>query len=60
MSVAEFPPQPRRRLSIKEIEMIGFQTHDNRDCFIVDPDDIMRIMKFIVAEKIVLVPAYKE
>ena len=52
--ITKFPKTPRRRVGPRDIEMIGFQTYDDQDCFIVDPDDIMVIMKCIVQNKIKL------
>lgn len=52
--VVEFPNKSRKRNPLKanEIEQIGFLTKNGRDLWIQNPDDIVKIMQFIVREKI--------
>lgn len=47
-------PTPKRRapISAGEIETIGFITTTDRDLWINNPTDIMKVMKFIIQEKI--------
>lgn len=42
----------REPLQISTVEMIGFQTSDDRDLWISDPVLIQKIMMFIIREKI--------
>ena len=51
--VLEFPREKQRRLiSANDVETIGFLTADDRNLHISDPEDIVRIMAFIVQNKI--------
>lgn len=57
--VVPFPQKPKPEikapLSITDVENIGFLTKTDRDLWVKRPEDIMKIMLFIVKEKIALI-----
>lgn len=48
-------PKKSKPLNIHEIEQIGFLTVDDRDLWVVDPEDLEKIMRFIIKEKIKII-----
>lgn len=57
--IVKFPSksktQIREPLNIMNVENIGFLVKDDRDIWVKRPEDIMKIMRFIVKEKIMLI-----
>ena len=57
--VVSFPSKPKPEikapLSITDVENIGFLTKTDRDLWVKHPEDIKKIMLFIVKEKIPLI-----
>ena len=45
-------PEKKKPLNITSVEQIGFLTTDDRDLWINDPADVLKIMRFIIKEKI--------
>ncbi len=55
--IVKFPMKKgskKKPLNSKDIESIGFLTIDDRDLFIKDPASIMKIISFIIREKILI------
>lgn len=56
--VIGFPGKPIRKvLPVKEVHQISFMTMDNRRLYIDDEAFIMKIMQFIIKEKIKIIEA---
>lgn len=49
------PSKIKKTVNVMDVETIGFLTKDDRDIFIVNKEDIKKIMRFIISEKIALV-----
>lgn len=49
-------PEKKNALNMNDVQSIGILTTDGRHCFIDDRADIVKLFKFIVAEKIKLTP----
>lgn len=54
--VRQFPENKKKRkpINIKSIEQLGFLNKEDRDLWITDEKDLMKIMQFIIKEKITI------
>lgn len=52
--IVPFRPKekPKSGVPIMDVEQIGFLTIDDRDLWVDNPTDVLKIMRFIVKEKI--------
>lgn len=52
--VVKFPDGKGKRkpLNLKDVDTIAFQTVDDRHLYVVDRDDIAKIMRYMIQEKI--------
>ena len=57
--VVSFPAKPKPEikppLNIMDVENIGFLTKTDRSLWIKNPEDMMKIMRFIIQEKIKII-----
>ena len=45
-------PKKRKSIDIRDVETIGFLNKQDRELWISNPEDIKKIMRFILQEKI--------
>lgn len=60
--ILEFPaqipspkPEIKKPLNILDVENIGFLVKDDRSLWIKRPEDMLKIMRFIIQEKIAII-----
>lgn len=55
-NVLNFPSDKEKRkpLNLKDVDTIAFQTIDDRHLYITDRDQVIKIMRFLIKEKITI------
>ncbi len=53
------PPDIKKGVCVMDVENIGFLTRDDRDIWIKNKKDIVKIMRFIIDQKITLMEGKK-